>query len=159
MTDEDRVSRYQANLVDEQNSAYLYRILADVESDERLSEVYRRLAATEEKHLRFWEQRLREAGEAVPERQVGWRARVLGWLARRFGTRFVLPTIDSMEQVDSGGYTTQSETSATRMPAEERSHARLLREISSGSSTGLEGGAIARLEGRHHRALPAVATP
>ena len=39
--DEDRVSRYRrANLDDEQNSAYLYRILADVESDERLSRVY-----------------------------------------------------------------------------------------------------------------------
>jgi hypothetical protein len=36
------------------------------------------LAETEEKHLRFWEERLREAGEAVPERRVGWRARVLG---------------------------------------------------------------------------------
>jgi VIT1/CCC1 family predicted Fe2+/Mn2+ transporter len=38
------------------------------------------------------------------------------------------------------------------MPSEESSHARLLREISSGSSRGLEGGAIARLEGRRHRA-------
>src|ERR687885_1822333 len=37
MADEDRISRYQANLDDEQNSAYLYRVLADVESDERLS--------------------------------------------------------------------------------------------------------------------------
>ena len=38
------------------------------------------------------------------------------------------------------------------MPSEEGSHARLLREISTGSSMGLEGGAIARLEGRRHRA-------
>jgi hypothetical protein len=29
----------------------------------------------------------------VPERRVGWRTRVLGWLARRFGLQFVLPTI------------------------------------------------------------------
>jgi vacuolar iron transporter family protein len=70
--DEDRVSRYRrANLDDEQNSAYLYRILADVESDERLWRVYWRLAESEEKHLRFREERLREAGEAVPERRVG----------------------------------------------------------------------------------------
>jgi VIT1/CCC1 family predicted Fe2+/Mn2+ transporter len=152
MADEDRISRYRANLDDEKDSAYLYRVLAEVESDERLSGIYRRLAETEEKHLRFWEERLREAGEAVSERRVGWRTRVLGWLARRFGPQFILPTIDAQEQVDSSNYATQSETRGTRMPSEESSHARLLREISSGSSRGLEGGAIARLEGRRHRA-------
>ena len=77
MADEDRVFRYRANLDDEQNSAYLYRILVEVESDERLSRVYLRLAETEEKHLRFWEERLREASEAVPERRMGWRTRML----------------------------------------------------------------------------------
>jgi hypothetical protein len=117
MADEDRISRYRASLEDEQNSAYLYRILADVEPDERLSEVYGRLAETEEEHLRFWEQKIRDAGERVPERRVGWRTRVLGWLARRFGPQFVLPTI-----------ATQSETSGTGMPSEERSQASLLRE-------------------------------
>src|SRR5215211_1167716 len=152
MADEDRLSRYRANLDDEHNSAYLYRILANVESDERLSRVYRRLAETEEKHLRFWEERLREAGEVVPERRVAWQTRVLGWLAKRFGPQFVLLTIDAQEQADSGNYATQPETSGTRMPSEEGSHARLLREISTGSSMGLEGGAIARLEGRRHRA-------
>jgi len=152
MANEDPISRYRANLDDEQDSAYLYRVLADVEPDERLSGVYRRLAETEEKHLRFWEQKIREAGQTVPERQVGWRTRVLGWLARRFGPQFVLPTVAAQEQVDSGCYATQSETSSTLMPSEERSHARLLRDISSGTSAGLEGDAIARLEGRRHRA-------
>ena len=152
MADEDRISRYQTNLDDEQDSAYLYRVLADIESDERLAGVYRRLAETEEKHLRFWEQKIRAAGETVPERRVGWRTRVLGWLARRFGPQFVLPTIAAQEQADSGNYAAQSEISGTLMPSEEHSHARLLREMSTGSSPGLEGGAIARLEGRRHRA-------
>ena len=44
MADVDRVFRYRANLDDEQNSAYLYRILVEVQSDERLSRVYLRLA-------------------------------------------------------------------------------------------------------------------
>jgi VIT1/CCC1 family predicted Fe2+/Mn2+ transporter len=152
MDDNHLGSRYRANLEDEQNSAYLYRILADVEPDERLSEVYGRLAETEEEHLRFWEQKIRDAGERVPERRVGWRTRVLGWLARRFGPQFVLPTIAAQEEADSGHYAAQFETSGTLMPSEERSHARLLRDMSTGSSPGPEGGAIARLEGRRHRA-------
>jgi hypothetical protein len=46
MGDKDQVSLYRANLEGEQDSAYLYRVLADVEPDERLSGVYRRLAET-----------------------------------------------------------------------------------------------------------------
>jgi hypothetical protein len=42
MANEDPISRYRANLDEEQDSAYLYRVLADVEPDERLSGVYRR---------------------------------------------------------------------------------------------------------------------
>ena len=63
MANEDLISRYRANLDDEQDSACLYRVLVDVEPDERLSGVYRRLAETEEKHLRFWEQKIREASD------------------------------------------------------------------------------------------------
>ena len=63
MAEEDLISRYRASLEDEHNSAYLYRVLADVEPDERLSGVYRRLEETEEKHLRFWEQKIRRAGD------------------------------------------------------------------------------------------------
>jgi VIT1/CCC1 family predicted Fe2+/Mn2+ transporter len=152
MADKDRISRYRANLDHEQDSACLYRVLADAEPDERLSGVYRRLGEAEEKHLQFWEQKIRDAGETVPERRVGWRTRVLGWLARRFGPQFVLPTIAAQESLDSGDYATQSETSSTQMPSEERSHARLLREMSTGSSPGLEGSTIAHIEGRRHRA-------
>jgi hypothetical protein len=73
-------SRYQTNLQDERDSAYLYRVLADIEPDERLSGVYRRLAETEEKHLQFWVQKIRDAGETVPERRwAGERGCSGGW--------------------------------------------------------------------------------
>src|ERR687886_1110850 len=146
------VTRYQANWQDEIDSAALYRAVAEAEPQEQLAKVYWRLAATEEEHARFWEEKLRAAGEPVPNRKVGWRTRVLGWLAKRFGPQFVLPTVDAMEQVDSGSYDAQPEAAGTRMPGQERSHARLLRAISGGSSAGLEGGALARLEGRHRAA-------
>jgi len=111
--------------IDERDSAHLYRVLADEESDERLSGVYRRLAKTVEKHLRFWEERLREASEAVPEHRVGWRSRVLGWLARRFGPQFVLPTIDAMEQAEETirkGLQTATSEPYQRKPPKEFEH-------------------------------------
>jgi VIT1/CCC1 family predicted Fe2+/Mn2+ transporter len=50
-----------------------------------------------------------------------------------------------MEQADVSSYDSQSEAAHTHLPADERSHARLLRTISGG----LEGSAVAQLEGRH----------
>lgn len=81
----------------------------------------------------------------MPPRKIGWRTRALGWLAKRFGPQFVLPTINQMEQADGSGYDGQPEAAHTSIPGEERSHARLLRTITGG----MEGSAIAQLEGRH----------
>ncbi|HEX8754151.1 MAG TPA: VIT1/CCC1 transporter family protein [Solirubrobacterales bacterium] len=87
----------------------------------------------------------------MPPHRMGWRARLLAWAARRFGTGFVLPTIDAMEQADAGSYDAQPEAAGTALPAEERSHARLLKTIGEGGA-GLQGPSVARLEGRHRAA-------
>lgn len=137
--------RYLENWQDEINSAALYRTIAGVEKSVPLAEVYRKLAEREDAHAAFWESKLRDMGHPVPPRKIGWRTRVLGWLARRIGSSFVLPAINSMEQADSFSYDHQPEAIGTLMPAEERSHARLLRTISSG----MEGSDIAQMEGRH----------
>ena len=142
--------RYLVNWRDEIDSAALYRALAELESDPRLADVYRRLAAAEERHAGFWEGKLRAAGARVPERRPGWRTRLLIALARRFGTQLVLPTLNDLERADSRGYDEQPESRGTAMPAEERSHARLLQSLSGG--VGVEGAALGRLEGRHRAA-------
>jgi vacuolar iron transporter family protein len=144
--------RWRRNYQDELDSAALYRQIASAESDEGLASVYRRLAEAEERHAEFWAKRLRDAGEPMPSRKVGWRAQVLGLLAKRFGAAFVVPTIDAMEQADAGSYDAQPEAAGTELPADERSHARLLGAIAGQQPGGLQGPAIARLEGRHRAA-------
>jgi VIT1/CCC1 family predicted Fe2+/Mn2+ transporter len=144
--------RWRRNLQDEIDSAELYRRIADAEEDERLAGVYRRLAEVEERHAEFWRKRLLDAGEPLPPRRIGWRTKVLAWLARRVGTGFVLPTIDTLEQADAGSYDGQPEAAGSPLPSEERSHARLLRAIGEGGPGGLEGPSLARLEGRHRAA-------
>lgn len=143
------VARYRANRQDEIDSMALYRALAEAESQPQLAEVYRRLAAVEETHARFWEEQLREAGRPVPPAVPSWRSQVLAWLGKRFGPQFVLPTIATMEQADSRSYDAQVEARGTELPGEERSHARVLRTITGSLRGGLEGGAVAQLEGRH----------
>ena len=147
MTERADVARYRTNLQGEIDGAALYRALAEAERRPPLADVYGRLAATEEQHARHWEERLRAAGAGIP-RRPRWQIRVLGWLARRFGPRVVLPTVASLERVDAGHYDAQVEARATGLPSQERSHARLLQTIV-GPDRGLEGSSLVRLEGRH----------
>jgi VIT1/CCC1 family predicted Fe2+/Mn2+ transporter len=144
------VRRQLANWQDEIDSVAVYGALADLEDDPRLADVYRRLAATEGRHAGYWEDTLRAAGVRVPERRPGWRTRLLIALARRFGTQLVLPTLDDLERRGGRGYDSQPESRGTTLPAEERSHARLLRTLAGGA--GAEGATLGRLEGRHRAA-------
>lgn len=145
---EDKSARYRENLQGEVDGASLYRALADAEGDPKLAEVYRRLAAVEDAHADYWRKQLAKVGARVPGLKPGFRTRALAFLARRFGPAFVLPVINTLEQADSGGYDKQPEAVAGGLPQAERSHARILSAIASPKS-GLEGGTIARLEGRH----------
>lgn len=144
------IRRWRANFKDEIGSAWLYRQIAAGEDNELLSSVYERLARTEERHAEFWADRIRRAGHEVPALRPGWRSRMLGWLAKRYGAEFVLPTVSSLEQADAGAYDRQSDAARSSLPTEERSHARLLSEIS--GRGGMEGRAVARFEGRHRAA-------
>jgi vacuolar iron transporter family protein len=152
MADPNAASRYRANLQGEVDGAALYRALADVETDPRLKDVYGRLAAVEEGHAEFWRKQLDRIGAHAGRLGLGWRTRALAWLARRFGPQFVLPTVNTLEQRDIGQYDQQSEAVAGGLPAAERSHARIVQAIEASAPGGLQGSALARLEGRH-RAL------
>ena len=148
----DGAQRYRENWQDEIDSTYLYTTLADIEGQSPLAEVYRRLAAVETSHAAFWEDQMRAAGQTVPPRQPTWRPRTMAWLARRFGPSFILPTLSGLEQVGSQHYDRQTEVQGTAMPADEKSHARLLQTITGSLRGGLEGGNVAQLEGRHRTA-------
>jgi VIT1/CCC1 family predicted Fe2+/Mn2+ transporter len=150
MTDaHDAIARYRKNLQDEIDSAALYRGLAEAERSPELREVFLRLAAMEEEHARFWEQKLRELGVPVPQLRPGWRTRVLIALARHLGAALVLPTVTAREWADQAKYDAQPEAAVTPLPATEHQHARLLQLIGRERPSGLPGSSLAILEGRH----------
>lgn len=142
------VARFRANRQAEVDSAALYRALAESERDARLAAVFARMAATETAHAAFWERLIATSGRAEPSPRPTWRTRTLIGLAKRFGSRAVLPTVLEHEQSDSASYAEQVESRDTALPADEQSHRRLLGAMAAGAS-GLEGASIARLEGRH----------
>jgi len=150
MTASREISRYRANWQKEIDGASLYTALAEKEGVSELAEVYRSLAATEEKHAAVWEKFLKEAGAKLPKRRPSWRAHTMSFLAKRFGAKFVMPTIAGNEQADGLAYENQPEaiTDKGKMSADEKSHARLM-AAASARMNGLMGSEVAMLEGRH----------
>ena len=138
------LARWRANLQGEVDGATVYRGMATGCKDERLRELYNRLAETEERHGALWREQILNAAGSV-EVAPSWRARVLAGIARRFGPGLVASTMASQEAASRGMYDDQPEAAGTSLPSDERSHARVLREV----SRGMEGGSLARFEGRH----------
>jgi vacuolar iron transporter family protein len=150
MVSSQEVSQYRENRQKEIDGMALYNTLAEIEPKPELADVYRRLAASEEKHAVVWEKRLMETGAGIPPRRPSWRAATMCFLAKRFGSQFVLPTVTGNERADSLAYDSQPEakTDSGRMSADEKSHARLMAAVS-GRQNGLGGSEVAQLEGRH----------
>lgn len=149
MSSTSDVARFRANFVDEVNSAYLYRVAAELTEDETLSGVYRRLAETEERHASLWAERLKEAGEPVPDSKPDIRSRILAWLARKLSPSVITQVMASTEMSARTMYDDQPEAAGTTLPADERSHAIMLDALRKESTGGVKGGVVASLERRH----------
>lgn len=141
-------ARYFENRQEEIDSAAQYHAMADAESRPTVADVYRKLAGIEEKHIAFWEKRLSDAKVSFGPRAPSTRARVLMWLAKRFGAQLILPTVASQEYTGRNAYLKQPETQGTKMTEEERMHARILESLLA-KSRGVEGAVLGKLEGRH----------
>ncbi len=146
--DKGDIRRIHSYIKDETDGAALYRALAKAEQDERLSGVYGRLAETEDRHRAVWEEKLRRAGHEVPAYRRSWRVVVMSWIASRFGANSVSNIVSRMESDAYQMYDAEPDAIAAGLPADERSHARLFREIARDNVPG-EAIDIAGFERRH----------
>ena len=140
------IARYRENLQGEVDAIALYALLLEKEQSRAVKDFYARMVEVESVHAGVWRAQLTAAGVVTDGMGPAWRTRVLMFIARHFGPSLVVPTIAEREASDQAMYDDQPEALA-RMPGDERSHARLFRELAGGG--GVEGGAIARIEGRH----------
>jgi VIT1/CCC1 family predicted Fe2+/Mn2+ transporter/demethoxyubiquinone hydroxylase (CLK1/Coq7/Cat5 family) len=142
------IKRFRENYQGEVDGVELYRRLSRAEKDPARAQIFLDLAETEKRHLKIWQDKLRDAGADPGEPGPSFRARALGFLADRLGARAVLPMVSAMESAGFDNYMAQAEA-GPMMARDERSHSRTLSTMySPGGGTDVAG--IARGE-RWHR--------
>src|SRR3990172_5429811 len=130
----EKITTYRDNLQGEVDGAAPYRLLAESEKDTERADILRQLVAAEERHAGVWRRKLGEAGVEVEEPRPSPRVRLLGWLARRFGVRAVLPIVNALEAGDYTSYLAQG-GDAIDLARDERSHGRTVARLA-----GIRGG-------------------
>lgn len=95
---------FQEHWQDEADAAFLYRVLAEAEPDEKKKDIYLRLAAVEDRHLAIWGDLLTRGGHPPKPFRPSGRARLLAFLGRTIGPRFLLPTLLAEEGREVRGY-------------------------------------------------------
>lgn len=131
---------WKHHLQDEADAAFLYGILAEAEPDQRSSDIYRRLAGVEERHVAMWLRLLEEHGVTADHPAASRRARFMAWVARRFGPSVLVSALLREEGNEVKGYlalyhesegTAASDTALT-LAKESAEHAETLRGIAGG---------------------------
>ncbi|MGN6393072.1 MAG: VIT1/CCC1 transporter family protein [Gemmatimonadales bacterium] len=92
------------HLEDEADAAFLYRELAQAERDAHKAELYRKLAAVEDRHVMMWRTLLAENGHQVETPGPSRGARLRAWVARRVGAGVLLPMLLQEEGREVKGY-------------------------------------------------------
>src|SRR5688572_23015615 len=126
------------HLEDEADAAFLYRELAGAERDPKRADIYRKLAAVEDRHVEMWRALLGENGHVVAVPSPSRGARLRAWLARRLGSGVLLPMLLQEEGREVKGYLNlcRSEPegavgpTARRLAKESKEHADTLSQMS-----------------------------
>jgi vacuolar iron transporter family protein len=115
--------RWRRRLADEQVEASIYRELASRRSGEE-REILIALAEAEARHAAHWTALLGQ--DAGRRRRAGWRIRVLAWMARRFGSVFVLALAQRAES--RSPYDVDADATP-QMAADEQVHEEVVRAL------------------------------
>jgi len=140
------IRRFQANLDDEINGIAIYHMLSAAEPDPKRKAIFDELAEVEVHHADVWRAKLREAGVEPREHGPGLRTRMIGFLARRFGVRSVLPIVRNMEAGAYVAYMGQGEAGQAIAP-DEREHRKTMSKLERGTVEPIE--AISQRETWH----------
>lgn len=136
MTAKD-VERWRKFWQDEGESAYLYRVLGELETDPQRARLFERLAQVEVQHQDVFAWLVREHGDDVGAFRPGLRTRLLAWIARHGGARTVLSLRISDEAREVKKYLKEdvagTEAMSRKVARDEARHAEMLIGLAGGA--------------------------
>lgn len=135
------ITRWRKHLQSEVDAAYLYRELAELETDTHRRGIFERLALIEDKHVALWQKTLESHGGDAACGPPSLRARLMARLGRCFGPSSLVGILlreESAETKEYLGLHRASEPGAAKDAAltlarDSAHHARTLQEIGGGS--------------------------
>ncbi len=87
----------QENWQEEKQSAWLYRVMADVETDAVKRDLFAALANAADAQARIWHEQFASPSGQAPEFRPPPRARVVAWLIRALGPRAIRPVLAAIK--------------------------------------------------------------
>lgn len=134
------------NIQTEIDAGFLYQKLADYETDETISNVYRQMSEIEKSHAKAF-----AAKENIPFENLGqpsWRAKTLNTIGKIFGYDYVLGTLMDTEKSISGAIIATKQKNNKEITGTETSHVKILQTILS-RQTKTAGKHVAKFEKQH----------
>jgi VIT1/CCC1 family predicted Fe2+/Mn2+ transporter len=104
-TDAKTIAEWKEHWQDEAEASYLYRILAEIETDPKKRDVFARLADVEDRHTSMWAKVIADHGAQAPSRvKPSIRTRILARVAKRFGPSMLISLMLREEGQEVKGY-------------------------------------------------------
>jgi VIT1/CCC1 family predicted Fe2+/Mn2+ transporter/rubrerythrin len=114
MANNKSVSIWKNHLKEEIDAAYLYKVLAGMESNEKQKDIYTRLSTVEEKHIKVWRDLLIKHNAILKEEKPSFKARSLVWLSNRFGSWILSRALMNEEAEEVRSYLSLHKTSSDK---------------------------------------------
>jgi len=135
--DTKTVKIWKDHLQDEIDASFLYGTFAELESDPKRKKILSDLAGVEDRHVTRWQEMLESYNIRFKKRRPTLKARLMAWLAPKFGGSFLLSQMLSEEASEVKDYLTLHRTSiqkdvkaaALDLAKESAQHAENLQEL------------------------------
>ena len=137
--DAKTTKRWLHHWQDEGDAAYLYGLLAKMESDTKRRDVFSRLEQVEGQHVEIWARVLKDNGVETPSFKPSARTKLMALLAKRFGSGFLTNLLLKEEGREVRAYLTlyndsaagPAKDAAQRLARESAEHAGDLAQLTS----------------------------
>jgi VIT1/CCC1 family predicted Fe2+/Mn2+ transporter len=99
-------AQWQGHLQDEVDAAFYYRFLANIEKSPERKDIFLQLASVEDRHAEIFAKMILERAGTLKRPTPSMKSKFFTWVARKFGTSYLISMLLREEGVEVKGYLT-----------------------------------------------------